>query len=356
LQQLQWYTGVEGRHHRYTIELLVPGKRQGIMRLLGDGDFLARGLPALPPDINGLLAFNIHPKGAIDEIRNTAQRTAQLVGANPVAVGTAIYAGQIAATAALGVDIQHDLLDSLGSTAVVYSSPSEGPLFLGSGLAIEVRDSDKLRDALSDLEKAAVNYVGTDLQIHHRKYHGIDASVIRYKKGDNAAMNFPAQLFAPTYTIHNGWFVVALNPQVVEGYIMRSNPNSNGNAAANSTFQTWKPSPLYEEALAKARQRSSNVRLLAAGESDPRPAMRDILALAPLIASAVNNSKPNTFDNWLIPNAQAVVEPMYPNVFVVFDTGDSLRMDGYKSAPFPFDSSISVTFFTGYLYAVLRGF
>ena len=37
-----------------------------------------------------------------------------------------------------GIDFRRDLLDALGPTTVIYTSPGEGPFFLGAGLIIAI--------------------------------------------------------------------------------------------------------------------------------------------------------------------------------------------------------------------------
>lgn len=352
VRQLEWHTGVEGRNLRSSVELLIPGKREGILKFLPTNREL-HAWPPMPPDITEFEEFGIHLAGANDEINRMAQKTAKLIGADPVKVGTAIYGAQIAATTFLGIDIQHDLLDSLGSTVVVYSSPSEGPLSLGTALAIEVRDSDKLRKTLHALETAATSAAGSDLQIKHRQYHGVDAATIHYASGDGGT-NFPANIFMPTYTLYDGWLVVSLNPQTVEGYILRAKSQSETKKSGHPAYQTWKTTPLFDEMCYRWIRREPEVTFLAMGMSDPRPGLKNTLALAPLVATALSNSKTLKLDNWLMPNSQAIVEPLYPNVWLLVDTGESLRRDDYKSVPFPFDSAAVMAPFGAYI-ALLGG-
>ena len=113
-------------------------------------------------------------------------------------------------------------------------------------------------------------------------------------------------------------------------------------------FQSWRPSPLFIEMLAKPREKQSpKARLVSIGESDPRPAVKFALSFAPLIGSYVANTKAGKFDNSMIPNTQSVVEPLYPNVWTISDDGEAFRIEGYKSAPFPLDSSFLIAFFVG---------
>jgi hypothetical protein len=341
VRQLFWHTGVEGRHQRYTVEVVVPGEREGVLRLFaGSSDFLAGGLPPLPPDLNQLHVFNLNLTGFYDGFRKTAIGTAQLLGEDTAKVAREFDDAQREAMKQLGIDIQRDLLDSLGTTTVVYSTPSEGPLFLGTGVAMQVVHEDRLRKALDDFGKATVNENGGQLRIKHRDYHGSDIVAILFGAGDKNEIGINP--FTPCYAIHKGWLVFALNPQTVEGYIMRTE-----GSADTRTYQTWKPSPLYIEVLEKMRKRSPAVKILSVGESDPRPAVKFALSFAPLLGGFLANMQAGKFDNSMIPNTQSVVEPLYPSVSILVDDGESLRLDGYKSAPFPLDSSFFVIFAVG---------
>jgi len=342
VRQLFWHTGVEGRHQRYTVEAIVPGERAGMLLLFsGSSDFRAADLPPLPPDLNQLHVFNLNLAGFYDGFRKTALGTAQLLGEDTAKEARALDDAQREATKQLGIDIQRDMLDSLGTTMVVYSAPSEGPLFIGTGVAIQVVHEERLRNTLDDYAKATVGENGGLLRIKHRDYHGADIVTIAFNAGDKTG-EVDINPFTPCYTIHKGWLVMALNPQTVEGYVMRTQRKPEAR-----TYATWKPSPLYAEVLENVKKRSPTVKVLSIGESDPRPAIKFALSFAPLIGSYLANTNSGKFDNSMIPNTQSVVEPLYPSVSILVDDGESLRLDGYKSAPFPLDSSFFIAFFVG---------
>ena len=224
VRQLFWHTGVEGRNQRYTVELLAPGKRHGVLKMFSGGGELFDGCwPGfLPPDANQVHAFKINLNGFYDEFRNTALATAQLMG------------GDNAAKAAHALDdAQRKPPSNSASTSSAICStrsvrrwwcsapPSEGPIFLGTGVAIQATRPEKLRKVLAQIGKAAVAEAGGSLKINHRDFHGTDLATILYGTGnaDNASLATP---FTPSYAIHNGWLVLALNPQTVEGCILRA--------------------------------------------------------------------------------------------------------------------------------------
>jgi hypothetical protein len=82
--------------------------------------------------------------------------------------------------------------------------------------------------------------------------------------------------------------------------------------------------------------------------SDPRPATRQLLALAPLIGAAVASSVPGVkFDVDTLPNAYTVTRHLFPNVAVGTDDGKALRFQSVASLPLPMflenvDSSLIV--------------
>jgi hypothetical protein len=359
VRQLSWHTGVEGRHHRYTIDFDIPGERKGILNLFGGPTLRANDkLPPLPPDVNQFHLFSLRMAG-IDDIAAAAPLAAQIYGAGDAAKAQpAAGAPAPSATTKQDIDIQRDLLNSLGPRLLVYNSPSEGPFFTGAAVAIETTKPDKLRKLLDQVAKLAAGTFGEAVQILHCKRHGVDVVTVRFPSTGNN--NGAVQLGPmPSFAVHNGWLVVAAYPQTIDGFILRSaseapqlseslsrTPSNSINSPG--TYQTWQPSPLLRQIVAKTARRSPAMRILSIHESDPRPIIRFALSASPIAGSLINAMDSDQFDNRLIPNVQSVVEPLYPNVSIVTDDGRRVRVDGYKSAPFPFDSSFALV--PGYIF------
>ncbi len=337
VRQLTWYDGYEGRHQRSTFEILMPGERKGLLRMLaGRADFSVADLLPLPPDATSVHASNLSLGGFYEGFREAMLNVAPILGEDAAKQVREFDDAQREVSKQLGIDIQKDLLDSLGTTMVGYSAPSEGPISLGAGLAIQVVKPDKLGPALDNLGRALLSQAGGKAQIKRHTYHGVELRTLVSSRGGDFTEIAPTfGPFTPTYAIHKGWLVMALNPQTVEGYIMRT----------EGKYEMWKPSPLFTEVLEHAKQRSPQARLVAISESDPRPTMRFLLSLAPLFGGIAANQAPEKFDNSMIPNTQAVVAPLYPNVSIMTDDGQSLRVDCYKSAPFPLDGGLVTLYF-----------
>jgi hypothetical protein len=355
-RQLIWHTGIEGRHQRYTIDIDIPGERKGIVSLFTGAALRGNEhLPPLPPDLNQFHLFSLRMEGIDDVAQTVAPTVAQIFGDRDEAdTVRAANASVHASAKKRGIDIRRDLVDSLGPRLLIYNSPSEGPLFTGAGIAIQTVNPEKLRKVLDQFGNLARSYFGGSLQILHRDRHGVAMVSMRLVNKDN---NNSTSVLSPmpSYAIHDGWLVIALYPQTIDGFILRSSsqcpqlssPPSNL-AGGSAAYQTWQPSPLLRQIVANEVHRSPAARIVSIHESDPRPVIRFALSMAPIAGSFINVVDSEQFDNRLIPNTQSVVERLYPNVSIVTDDGRRLRIDGYKSAPFPFDSSLAI--FPGYLF------
>lgn len=350
LRQMVWHTGVEGRHQRYTIDLAIPNPREGILRVF-DGDALtaAEHLPALPPDQNQFHLFSLRPEDTFVVLRTAAYAIASAMDDEPSKAILANDDSLRAAAKKLGIDLQRDLFDCLGPRLLVYSSPSDGPLFTGAGVALQVRNAEKLQKVLAQLAELAAPPSGAQYRIVHRNCRGVDLVSLRAVASNGDASFMGISPVMPSYAIHKGWLVIALNPQTIDGFILRSaspaplfSPDRPEPALAQGVYHSWQPSPLLRQVLSKAAQRSPALRILSIHESDPRPVLKFVLSLSPTIATVLDSTMNGQFENRLIPNSQAFVEPLYPNVAITTDDGRRVRIDGYKSAPFPLDSSLSL--------------
>ena len=95
----------------------------------------------------------------------------------------------------------------------------------------------------------------------------------------------------------------------------------------------WKPGPRVRKSLAQLPKEFT-----AISYSDPRPSLKEILSIAPLIGGAVNSFVPDSkFDVDSLPNAQEATRHLFPNVSVTSDDGKTLRLETRASLQLPFD-------------------
>jgi hypothetical protein len=260
LKTLTMQFGFEGREERSTVVLSMPGQRRGLLRpVVNRGAVAVDHLPALPPDTNSVAVFNMDWGAMYDLLVPTGEAVAGRLAPD---AKPKIQEGIKALNQALGVDLRHDLLDQLGPLFVVYNSPGEGAVSLGFGFAFQVRDAKKLDQTLNTLFKSLPGLVGTDVSLKKETYHGAELNTV--KVGEKGIF------VVPSYTLHQGWMVIGLFPQTVEGYILRS----------GGKYAVWKPTPLAGEVLAGLQKESPQARILSLTISDPRPALKQLLPLA----------------------------------------------------------------------------
>jgi hypothetical protein len=122
--------------------------------------------------------------------------------------------------------------------------------------------------------------------------------------------------------------VVGYYPQAVQGYVLRS----------GGELPSWKPDPQTAATLARLPKEFTSVAV-----SDPRPALRFLLSVAPPLAKLVetvlqqSGVKNFPLDVGSLPNAQEATRHLFPNVAVTTDDGKVLRLDSRASLQLPID-------------------
>jgi hypothetical protein len=219
------------------------------------------------------------------------------------------------ADAALGINLRKDFLDALGDQVVRYNSPSEGPLTLGQTLLFKVKDGDKVLESADQIARGLANLAGTELRIKKRTYRGITLHEVHVRQ--------QGFVFVPSYAVCKGWLAVGYFPQQVQGFIAR----------AKGDLPAWKPTGMVAASLKHLPDQFVSV-----SYSDPRPSVRQILSVAPLIGGLVDSLNPEAnFDVGSLPNAQEATSHLFPNVSVTTDDGKTVRQETRASLALPID-------------------
>src|SRR5690606_2640632 len=112
-------------------------------------------------------------------------------------------------------------------------------------------------------------------------------------------------------------------PQPVRGFIAR----------CQGELTSWKPSPVVSQSLGRLPDH-----FIAVSHTDPRPTIRQVLAVAPMVMALVNSfNKELNLDVGSLPNSQEVNRHLFPNVSVVTDDGKVVRLHSRSSLPLPLD-------------------
>jgi hypothetical protein len=312
--RLVLYSGFDGEAERGLTEWDLPGERKGLLRLLGIKPFRLEDVPPLPPDVVSWSMTNFDLATSYDVGLQAVERVVALV--SPEDVDKVKSFGPLV-KGTVGVDLRNDLLGSLGDKVVFYSSPSEGPLTLGQTVLIKVKDGKKLQSSLDQLVKGLLKLAGGSGSLRKHTYRGAEVREVHVRQ--------PGFIFLPTYAIHDGWLAISLYPQPVHGFIARS----------GGELERWQPESRVRGYLDQLPKEFVSV-----SYSDPRPTLRQLLSLAPLIAGSIRSFNPDmTFEIDSIPNAQEVTRSLFPNVSVTTDDGKTLRVQTRASLSLPVELS-----------------
>ena len=312
LKSVVFHSGFEGNAERSLTELDLSGGRRGLLSLLGGKRFTLADVPPLPPDVISWSMTSFDTSAYYDTLVKAAEVVVGMVAPQEL---PRVKEFIKQADAVVGVDIRKDLLGSLGGRMVQYNSPAEGVFTFGQTIMLEVKDPQKLEESLEKAIKALGTLANADVKIKKRKYRGVTLREVYVgEKGF---------IFVPTYAIHNGWLVIGYYPQLVQGYILR----------ATGELKAWKAGPSVRKSLGMLPKE-----FLSVSVSDPRPSVKQILALAPLVGGAVRSFLPDSkFDVGLIPNSHEVCKHLFPNVTVIADDGKVVRIHTRASLGLPFD-------------------
>jgi hypothetical protein len=329
LRSLVMYSGFEGRAERGLVEWDMPGPRKGLLTLLSGKPFTLSDVPPMPPDVVSWTMTNFDTAAFYDTAYQAAEQIVRLISPEDVPK-VKEFAKQ--ANDLLGVDLRKDLLGSLGDQMAYYTSPGDGPFTLGQTVLFKVKDSDKLLATLEQIIKSLGTAAGKEVRIKKSDYHGVTIHQVYVQQ--------QGFIFVPSYAVHKDWLVVAFYPQAVQAFVQRS----------KGQLAVWKPSPVVQESLSQLPKE-----FISISYSDPRPSLKQLMSIAPLIAGTVSSLNPQLgFEVGSLPSTQEVTKHLFPNVSVTSDDGKTLRQDSRDSLALPFDITGLDTYSLFILFTAFR--
>jgi len=314
LKSVVFYSGFDGDAARSLAEIEAPGPRKGLLALGGNKPFRLSDVPALPEDVTGWSMANFNFTTLHDTTVTAAGDVMELVSPEnrPNVKEVLKKADDL-----LGISIRDDLLAALGDRVVTYNSPAEGPLSLGQTFLIQVKDAKKLQAALDQAIKSLAAKTEADVTVVKKTYHGVDVREVHFQQ--------QGFIFLPSYAIYKDWLVFGYYPQQVHGFILR----------ADGKLPVWKPSTRVAGSLDRLPGEFGAVMY-----ADPRPTLKQLLSIAPLIAGTINSfQKDFQLDVGSLPNAHEAASHLFPNVTVVTDDGTTIRVETRASLSLPFDAN-----------------
>jgi hypothetical protein len=322
LKSIVLYSGFDGLAQRSVVDIEMPGPRKGLLKLAGGKPFTMADIPPIPDDAYSWSMTNFDAASFYDVATQAAESIVKIVSPEDTPKVDEIIkkVNEFA-----GIDIRKDLLAALGDQVVTYSSPAEGPLILGQSYLFRVKDEKQLRSALDNLVRGIAKSTAIDISVKRRKYRGVELNEVVVKK--------EGMFLAPTWAIHDGWFVLGFYPQAVQGFVLRS----------KGEIPSWKPDAATKDSLAKLPKEFTSVSV-----TDPRPGIKLVLSLAPLGGSLLRGLvKEFDFDVGSIPNGHEATKHLFPNVSVTTDDGKVLRMESRSSVDLPFGAGAELYLLIG---------
>ncbi|HEX4590368.1 MAG TPA: hypothetical protein VH120_10595, partial [Gemmataceae bacterium] len=307
LHSVLYRGGFDGPQLRSLMEVDAPGPRQGLLRLAGGKPLTLDRLPPLPPDVSRWSAHRLDPAAIYD----VATSLFDLAHPPDPGDGPGETAAQRLDKAA-GIDFKADLLPYLSDFLVAYASPSEGLISFGQVMAIEVKDGEKVLQALDQIVQTQA---GGNVRIRKRPIGDGEVREIYVRK--------QGFFFTPTYAVYKGWLVMSLFPQPVQAFVQR----------AAGAGKAWEP-----DAGVKANFAALPKTACGLAVADARPSVQQALTFAPIIIQAAQGfGSGGTFEVGTLPSASLVNQRLTPTVTTLTDAGQTLRWESRGALPLPGD-------------------
>jgi hypothetical protein len=308
IKDITFQCGFDGPALRNLVLADIPGPRKGLAQLASAKPFKLDDLPALPADLTAFTALRADAGALFD---GGVELVEKLLPPNEA---PAVKAGIATANQAIGIDIRKDLIGALGTLVVSCSAPADGGLIFGQSLMIQVKDEKQFTKAMDQTLKGLSVISGGELRVKQRAYRGVMLNTVHVRER--------GFFLTPTYAVHKGWLVVAMTPQPVQGFVLRS----------AGELPAWKPNAEIQAALGKLPAQHSIVSV-----SDPRSTVKLMLSAAPLFGQGIMSEIRGTeLDFPLLPNGDEFARHLFPNVSVASDDGKTWRMESRSSFDLPF--------------------
>jgi hypothetical protein len=330
LKAIVFSLGFEGKEARSLWEFDVPGERKGITKVLKNKPLGLADLPPLPPDVNRFTALRLDFGALYDAgvglfellggkeefgVEGEAKTPAELIKARKDYLKREL-------DKTLGFNVAEDLIPHLGDKFVMYQSPSEGLLIFGTVVCISVKDAAKVKAALDRLPTAIEQIVGNPVKVKKKVLKGVEIIQLH-------SQGF--MFLTPSYAIVDGWLVIGVHPQVVQGFVLRS----------KGELEKWKPDAAVAARLAKMPKDGCGMQYC-----DPKATTTTLCTVGPLLLGLFFNRDGggddgkdfDPFDVGLIPNAHELNKHLFPNLTVFSDDGKTIRLEKRSSLWLPLET------------------
>ncbi len=276
----------------------IDGERRGLLALMDHEKITLDDLPPLPADSTAFAAMSFSLSKFYDDILASVREG--LKAASPE-VQQQFEQQVVSLPLMIGFDPKADLFDTLGNVITPFVESGQNFLWFGGcGVAIEVKDAEKLRRTVNQILAMAQAMSGGDFQAVRTEKHGREIITFRIEAIEAGGL-----------VVDDNWLVLGLVPQTVESFLLR----------VDGKLPSWTPSREIAAALELMPKEFTSIAV-----SNPKATYRTLLAYAPLLAigaqQALNESRMFPPGTELplkladIPPTDVIVQPLFPNVII----------------------------------------
>jgi len=207
LKRIAWAGGFEGKEWLSQATVEAPEPRMGLVKMLIDAKPLSDAtLKAIPQSATIATAGHFDLGGLLGTIREMVKK----IDADSSAE---FEQGLDQIKQAIGMDLQTDILETLGDEWAIYSDPNVGGSgMLGMTLVNRLKDAGKADKAFTQLEQLL-----NGMMKQGTAGEKITVAFNTSKQGDLTIHYLAIPVIAPSWAIKDGNLYVGLYPQVVSG-------------------------------------------------------------------------------------------------------------------------------------------
>ncbi len=314
---------LEDRQVHVKMRLVSPAPHQGVLMLLAGAPLEDKNLAAIPADADFALASHLDPVKVLSEVRRIAMELEPRY-----AIGGAAALGAIGA--AMGIDIEQDLLATMGDEWTLIGAESLGGFPTGIMLTMELKDAAKFAQTQAKIENYLSSRLGKD-RYELRKMQFTKDIDIHY-------VMCIGKPIAPAWAVANGRVYVALWPQVLMAAL---DANQVKPLTGNGEFQALrhkvldKPSTLLylnEPALLK---RTYAALLMYGTQVTQSPRLARLTASQPAGGERLAVEPAGQFLPEMIPALPKLEKYFTPEITTLSSDPRGITFEAYGSLPLP---------------------
>lgn len=319
IKSVCFWEGFEGAESRGVTEAEVGDPSRGLLGLLVPKKVSLADLPPLPEDTHRFTLARANVRAGYDLFLTWPAYQSIMAEFDKGDPSKALEQAreQLAQEIDNTLEVKlGDLFNALGDLVLTYYSPGDGLPMLGQVFAVSVKDErtvvetlDKLGRRLQELSQGSILY-------RERKFRGVDVREFVVREASPVTISF---------TVYKGWLVIGMQPQPVQGYILRT----------QGELPAWKPDEETAKRLAKIPANAGMIQVV-----DPCPSIQLLFGVAPLASSLLmgaGGEEEPILEPGMLPHPGTVTRHLFPNILWSNYDGKVMRWKSRDSLWLPLE-------------------